>query len=707
MDAPSGLRSWKLIGICLVLAGLTALVFAQTLRYQFVNYDDGAYVYRNPTVTRGLMAENAVWAFTHVVAANWHPLTVISHMLDCQLYGLNPSGHHFTNVALHTITAVLLFLVLNQATQALWRSAFVAAVFAIHPLHVESVAWVAERKDVLSGAFFMLTIGAYIFYTRRRTVLSYLWMMIVFACGLMAKPMLVTVPIVLLLLDYWPLNRVYEPGKPNSRQANATQTATNGSTITELILEKIPILALSAGTCVVALLTQGQNQSIARTDVLPLSARLANAFVSILIYVRQMMWPNNLAVFYPHPGRGVPAWEIGISVASLTAVTLGAVIARKRYPFIFTGWFWYVGMLMPVIGIVQVGLQAHADRYTYLPQIGLYLGLTWSATELARTWPHRKVILSIAAFAVLAALLPVARIQTSYWRDSESLWRHAAAVTPDNSTTIEHLSDALLDKGRVDEAILEARRGLDFRPTTASAFSILGVALTRGGRLDEALAYLRLAMESDPKLYLLHYNLANVYLQKEELDKAIVEYEKELDSNATFAEARNNLGNALLRKGKLDEAVAHFKTALKLNPNYAEAHNNYGIALSQLGDMPPAIDQWNKTLEIEPTNLNALCNLAWVYATFPDAPIRNGSKALELAKRALELSGHRNARIWRLAAAAYAETGQFPEAIDAARNGLELAKAEGDDRLTRSLEMNIALFQKDSPLRDTQTKPSP
>jgi protein O-mannosyl-transferase len=694
--------SWRIIGICLLLGGLTWLVFAQTLRYSFVNYDDGAYVYRNPDVTRGLTSQGIVWAFTHVVAANWHPLTIISHMLDCRLYGVNPSGHHFTNVLLHTVAVVLLFLMLNQVTGALWRSAFVAAVFAIHPLHVESVAWIAERKDVLSGVFFMLTLASYCWYVRRPSVGRYIAMSILFAFGLMSKPMLVTLPFVLLLLDYWPLNRIAASAKATPRQTEIRdQTSKTRSTITNLLVEKIPILILSAATCVAALLTQSQSQSMARMNILSLPLRIGNAFIVFVTYVCEMIWPRNLAVFYPHPGSSLPLWEIALSVAFLAAISLGALTLRNRCPYLFTGWFWYVGMLIPVIGIVQVGLQAHADRYTYLPQIGIYVALTWAVEDLSRSWRHRRVILSVAGTAVLAALTCCAWIQTFYWRNSESLWRHALAITVDNATAREHLADALLDKGRVDEAIVQARQALSLWPESASALGILGVAYTRQGQPDDALAYLQSALRLDPNLRLLHYNLANVLLQKGDVDEAIAHYEKELESHAGFAEGHNNLANALLGKGEPGEALVHLQAALKLNPSYAEALNNLGIALSQKGEMREAIAQWNKTLKIEPDNLDAHCNLAWVLATFPDGSIRNGSKALELAKRALKLSGNGNARIWRLTAAAHAECGQFPEAIKAAQNALRLAEAEGNSNLVRTLEMNIALFQENSPLRDT------
>jgi len=358
--------------ICLFLATITWLVFGRTLRYDFVNYDDPVYVYDNPEVTGGLTAHGVIWAFTSGHANNWHPLTWLTHMLDYQVCGRNAGGHHFTNVLLHTIAVLLLFLLFTQMTGALWRSAFVAALFAIHPLHVESVAWIAERKDVLSGVFFMLTLGAYVRFVRRRTPGCYATMWILFACGLMSKPMLVTVPFVLLLLDYWPLGRLTN-SSPRRQKGKQVHQRTSFSLINQLILEKVPLLALSSASCAATFLAQGHAiSSIAR---LPFWWRLNNAFLSYLVYVRQMMWPSGLAPFYSYP-QTLPYREVAISILLLIAITTAAIILRQKHPYVVTGWFWYLGMLFPVIGIVQVGSQAHADRYTYLPQIGLYVALT-------------------------------------------------------------------------------------------------------------------------------------------------------------------------------------------------------------------------------------------------------------------------------------------------------------------------------------------
>ena len=685
----------KIIGICIALVALTWIVFGQTLGHQFVNFDDGAYVRRNHEVTHGISVHGIKWAFSHPVAANWHPLSILSHMLDCQIYGVVPGAHHFTNVLLHAIATVLLFLVFWGMTRGLWQSAFIAAVFAVHPLHVESVAWIAERKDVLSAVFFLLTIAAYVFYARRHSFLRYLLMSILFACGLMAKPMLVTLPFVLLLLDYWPLRRF-----------DHVSTAGPASAIRDvpkrswkwLVLEKIPLFALSAAASTAAIVTQERSINLIRQ--MSLASRIGNAFVSLLVYLWQTVWPRNLAAFYPYPENGLPTWEIILAVSVFAAITTAAFVLRNDKPYLLIGWLWFVGMLIPVIGIVQVGIQAHADRYNYLPQIGLSLIAAWTITDISSGWRHQRVILIAVSLIAVASLAWSARIQISYWRDSQSLWEHAIAVTPDNETEHEHLSDAYLDKDRIEDAISQAREAVKLLPDNADAHGVLGAALGRTAQLEEALSELQTALQLNPKLARAHYNLGNVFLKRGQIDDAIANYDDELRLYPNFVEGHNNLASALFRKGQPNDAFEHLRIALDLNPKDPEALNNLGIALSQTGDMREAIAQWNKTLEVQPDNLEAQCNLAWIFATFPEASMRNGVRAVELAERAIKLSDGKNARIWRLAAAAYAEAGRFTDAIKAAQNGRALAEAEGNSALVQTLESNIKLFENNSPLRD-------
>ena len=514
-------QRWRVVGICLVLAAITFAVFGQTLRHEFVDFDDNEYVYENPMVAGGLTLKGFIWAFTHVHSDNWHPLTWLSHMLDCQLYGLHPGGHHLTNVLLHTATVIALFLVLRRMTGALWRSAFVAAVFAIHPLRVESVAWVAERKDVLSGLFFMLTIGAYVRYARRSWSLArYGLVVLLFAMGLMCKPMLVTLPVVLLLLDYWPLQRL-EPRK-----------------LSGLVLEKLPLLVLSAASCVVTLLAQaGVRQSI---KSIPLPLRLANALVACRVYLDQMIYPVGLAVYYPLP-RLLAAEEAALAGVLLACFSIVAWRERRKQPWILMGWLWYLVMLLPVAGIIQVGEQAHADRYTYLPQIGIYVVVTWLVAE----WRVSRGLLGCLMAGVLAVLMVCAWKQTAYWQNSEALWTHALACTKDNYTAHNNLGTALCQMGRMDEGITQFQQSLQINPAFAGA----------------------------------HNNLGNALLQKGSVDEAITQFHQALQINPALADARNNLGNALLQKGSVDEAITQYQQALQLNPASADIRNNLKIAV--------------------------------------------------------------------------------------------------------------------------------
>ena len=433
--------------ICGLLLLLTWIVFGQTVRHGFVNYDDPSYVLLQPEINRGLTLHGIRWAFTNTHSGNWHPLTSMSHMLDCSLFGLEPGGHHFMNVALHGLAALSLFVVLSSMTAASWRSAFVAMIFAIHPLRVESVAWIAERKDVLSGLFFILTLAAYVRYARRPSLIRYLATAALFTLGLLAKPMLVTLPFVLVLIDFWPLRR---------------QT-----TLRTQIVEKLPLLVLSAGVCVATVLAQ--RATINSLDNLPLAWRLENAVVAIFKYVAQMFWPLDLAVFYPHP-RGTISPLLAVTAAvALGAITGFAVILRKRAPYFAVGWLWYLGMLVPVLGILQVGIQAHADRYTYLPQIGLYLLLTWGAADVLQRVNYRRVLLASAVAVITGALAVLAHAQVKHWRSSETLWRHTLAVAPNNAVAHTNLGNLLPAR----EAIAEYEKAIAADPESAEALNNL------------------------------------------------------------------------------------------------------------------------------------------------------------------------------------------------------------------------------------------
>jgi tetratricopeptide (TPR) repeat protein len=719
---------WTVPAVCIFLAVAVWVVFGQTLRHEFVNYDDNVYVYANPVVQKGLTWEGFRWALTYGQIGHWHPLTWLSHMLDCQFYGLSPGGHHLTNVLLHGAAAILLFLVLRQMTGFLWRSAFVAAVFAIHPLRVESVAWVAERKDVLSAFFFMLTLGAYVHYVHRWSkvggressaqavpaldprlwTLDYYPVLLFFALGLLSKNMLVTMPFVLLLLDYWPLNRL---------------SGFSPRVLLRLVAEKIPLFVLTVGSSVATVLVP---EKLTAADKLPFGLQMENIVVSYVTYLWQMIYPSGLACVYPNPVNYLPFWQVAGALGLLLAISGVAWAFRQTHPWLVVGWLWYLGMMIPVIGIVQMSSCAHADRYTYLPQIGLYLLLTWAAADLCAGWRHRRVVLGGLATVILVSLIFCAHAQVSYWRNGELLWTHTLACTSDNYTAHNNLGDALFQKGSVDEAIAHFQTALQIKSNYADAHNNLGNALLQKGSVDEAIAHFQTALHSKPGNAETHYNLGNALFQKGSVDEAIAHFQTALQIKPDDAEAHNNLGTALFQKGSVDEAIAHFQAALQIKPDYAnghinlgnillekgnvdeaiaqyqkalqikpddaEAHNNLGNALLQKGSVGEAITQFQKALEIEPGYPEALNSLAWVLATCSQASLRNGNKAVELAQRANQLTGGENPAILHTLAAAYAEAGRYNDAMQSAQKAIELAKAARQQDLAEQLGGEMKLY---------------
>jgi protein O-mannosyl-transferase len=612
--------------ICLLLALAVWAVFGQTRSFDFVNIDDNGYVLETPQVTRGLSWEGAIWTFTQAQTGTWHPLTWLSHMLDCTLYGLWAGGHHMTNVALHAGTVALLFLVLRRMTGAFWRSAFVAAIFAIHPLRAESVAWVAERKDVLSGLFFVLTLWAYVRSvecgvrsaecqtsgngtalhaprTTHHTTCWYLLALCFFALGLMSKPMLVTVPFLLLLLDYWPLGIMKYEGR--MMKDEGSRFIIHHSHF--ILLEKVPFLALSAVSCAVTVWAQRAAGAMMDATAWPLEARLTNSTFAYLAYLGKLFWPRNLAAFYPM--TRIPTWELWAAVLVLAAITLLAVVGLKRRPWLAVGWFWYVGMLVPVVGLVQVGSQAMADRYTYLPQIGILVAVAWSAAELCARWRCPRLIQGGLMIAAAAALMATTRLQTSYWKDSESLWRHTIAVTGKNYFAEGLLGNAYLDKGQFDAAIAQYRKTLDILPSFEHACNNLGIALLQKGQVDEAMAQYQKTLQLNPRYVKAYNNLGNALLQKGQVEAAIAQFQKALELKARSEETYNCLGDALLQKGQLDEAISKYREALRINPYYTVAYNSLGNALLQQGQIDAALAQYQRALQVDSRSAEAHYNL--------------------------------------------------------------------------------------------------
>jgi protein O-mannosyl-transferase len=704
--------------VCLLLAVATLLVFGQTVRHSFVNFDDDLYVYDNPEVTHGLTVDGLVWAFTHTYAANWHPLTWLSHMLDCQLFGLAPGGHHLTSVVLHAAAVMLLFVVLYRMTGALWQSAAVAAVFGVHPLHVESVAWVAERKDVLSGVFFMLTLAAYVrFANTRPTVPGYLAVLALFALGLMSKPMLVTVPFVLLLLDYWPLRRF---------------TREKGGAL-GLVVEKLPLVALATASCVITL--AGQTEAIRSFEELPLTLRIENALVSYVAYLEQTAWPAHLAPFYPYAADALTPSRVGVAASLLVLGSVGAFVVRHKHPYVLVGWFWYLIMLAPVIGVVQIGAQARADRYMYLPQIGICLLVIWLSAALAASWRHRRTVLAAVGAGVIGSLMACACRQTAHWSDSESLWVHTLGATTNNSVAHNNLGAAVLDSGRVDEAIAHFKTALEINPRNAFAYNNLGSAmiqagdatdaivpftkalqvdpkyagahnglgnaLLQAGRMDEAAAHYTRALALKPDYVEAHNGLGNALLQSGRIDAAIREYQETLRLDPNHVDAHNGLGNALLRSGRVDEALAQYGLALKIDPQHALSHNGIATALVQAGRMNEAIAHYNEALRLKPDFAGACNNLAWVLATYPDGAFRDGARAVEFAERADHLADGRNPVFLATLAAAYAEAARFGDAMRVARRAIELATAAGQTPLANETRDRLKLYEEGHPFHES------
>src|ERR1700730_1122864 len=550
-------------GVCAVIVVLIWIVFGQTLGHDFVNYDDKTYVYGNALVSGGLTFHGLVQAFVDVRTDNWHPLTLISHMIDCQIFDLKPGGHHFTNVLLHSVATVLLFVWLSQLTGHLWRSAFVTVLFAIHPLRVESVVWVAERKDVLSAVFFFLTLLAYTRYVRARSLGRYLTMSILFACALCSKPMVVTAPVVLLLLDYWPLQRI-----------------TDRRSFGRMIVEKLPLLGLSITASIVALALQVHSPAMSAGQ-LPFLWRVENAVVSYVIYIRQLFWPSGLAVFYPHPDDRLALWQVTLASVFLFGISLIVFKLRRTRPYLLFGWLWYLMMLLPVIGIIEVGLQGHADRYTYLPHVGLLIALAWLVVDIPIA--HWAKITAAVGTVVIIVLAFGAWKQTIYWRNSETLWTHTLAVTDDNAVANTNLGMRLADLGKFDEALSHLATALDVRSKNSHSyydlsFAIIlddiGEVLFRQSRLDEAINYFRRALQFRPDYPYARYNLGTTLFRKGDIDDAIAEWQRVLSVQPEDPGTLTNIGNALVQKGAIRDAVDHYERALRSDPQGERTLNN-------------------------------------------------------------------------------------------------------------------------------------
>jgi tetratricopeptide (TPR) repeat protein len=593
-----------MISLLLILAIIIA--YGQVKNFDFVGYDDQEYVTENSHVQEGITVDGIIWAFTTFHAANWHPLTWLSHMLDCELYGLNPVGHHWTNLTLHVVNTILLFLLLKLMTGAIWRSAFVAALFALHPLHVESVAWVSERKDVLSTFFGLLMIYTYCRYVDKSCFKTYLPVIIFLCLGLMAKPMLVTIPFVLLLLDFWPLKRFQYKEEYGLLPYKGAYYSFKGNY--RLIVEKIPLFIPVVISCILTFFAQKSDSAVKALVVLPLKTRITNALVSYVSYIKKTIWPHKLSVFYPHPGKTLPSWQIVGAILLIVVVCFIAIRSSKKYPYMAVGLFWYLGTLVPVIGLVQVGDQAMADRYTYVPLIGIFIAISWGASDMLKKWNYRNIFLCISAVTVLFAFTARTFSQTSHWKSGITLFEHAIKITENNYIAHNNLATSLgsID---LDRAISHYKEALKIFPNYAIALENLGIALSKKGNYDEAVLYLTKALKVNPQKTDTRMKLANVLFLQAIPEKAISQYKEILNTDSKNADAHYNLANIMLKQGKLKESFIHYAEAIKIKPDYVQAYNKIGLILFKQGKFGNAKVFFSKALEIDPDCSEAHKNL--------------------------------------------------------------------------------------------------
>ena len=593
--------------VCLFLVIATLAVYWQVRGHSFVNFDDGMYVTDNYHVRAGLSPQSVKWALTETEAANWHPLTRLSHMLDVQLFGMNAGAHHMTSMFFHLANTLLLFFVFKRMTGCLWQSGIVAALFALHPLHVESVAWVSERKDVLSAFFWLLTMGGYALYVERPGKIRFLIALLFFALGLMAKPMLVTLPFVLLLMDYWPLGRLGGKMMPSGIIA---QPVTGGqrALILRLVIEKIPFFVLSAASCWVTIHAQQGKGAVGSLERFPMVVRVANALVSYVKYIAKTIWPQNLAAYYPHPGIVSWWWVLGAGLL-LVAVSILAIRTIRQFPWFIVGWLWYLGTLVPVIGLMQVGAQAMADRYTYLPLIGLFIITAWGFAELIAGWRNKKKLLALAGASLLITLMVSSWFQVRHWKNSITLFQHAIEVTKNNYFAHDGLGLILASQGKNDEAIHQYLEALRIRPDFAEAHNHMGNALKIQGIPGEAIDHYKKALGIKPQYAEAYYNLGHILAGQGKIADAVEQYSAALKLRPEYPEVHYQLGSALMNQGKIDEAMAHYFKALNKRPTDAKIFNQLGFALVKKGRINEARIQFSKAVQIEPHFARAHYNL--------------------------------------------------------------------------------------------------
>jgi tetratricopeptide (TPR) repeat protein len=681
---------WRVTLICVALFLMVFMVFGRTVHHGFVNYDDDTRVYNNPLVLQGLTWKGISTYFSlhHPRPDYFHPITFLSHMMDCQFYGPWAGGHHLTNVLLHAVMAGLLFLLLRSMTGAMWRSALVAALFAIHPLRVESVAWIAERKDMLSGIFFLLTIGAYLRYGRNPSLTRYLAVVLLFAFGLMAKPTLMPLPLLLLALDYWPLERHRCRGK---------QVVLCGLPVS-IVLEKLPLLAMSLFSVVEASIANAE--AFTDASAIPRLLRLENVSCSYLFYLWKEIWPSGLCIYYPFPESGIPIWQAVTSTLVLLAISWSVFFLRHRQPLLLIGWIWYLVMLLPMVGIIQAGGIAHADRYTYIPMIGIAIMIVWGASDWIQSHRIPRFVVGGGVALLLITLMMATFQQTAYWQDTVSLWTRELDCFPENDQAHNSCGNGLLDQGNIAGAIREFHRALVINPGSSYAHASLGYALFLHGELDEAITEDREAIRLNPTSFTAYNNLGNALAQKGKAEEAEAEYSNALKIHPMDSSIHFNMGNLFLIQGKYEQAFAEFRETIKLNPSHVKARYQLGKNLYVHGNRADGMMELQKSIFIEPSNEGIRNDLAWMLATAPEESLRNGPRSLEFALDVNKATGGKNPFFLDTLAAAYAENGNFIEALQVAQHALDLAQSAGIKELVKNLREEINHYEASEPIKD-------
>ena len=691
--------------ICLFLVIAILVVYWQVRNHTFVNFDDGSYILNNPHIRDGLNLEGIAWAFSFPGFDYWHPLTWLSHMLDCHLYGLKAGMHHQINVIFHILNSILLFLVFKKMTGAIWRSAFVAGLFALHPMNVESVAWLAERKNVLSTFFWLLTMLTYIHYSKKPSVPRYLVILFIYTLGLMSKPMLVTLPFVLLLLDYWPLCRINlaHSGSNNQKTPKSNNTDFQRSFTLHLVLEKIPLIILSMVSIFLSSLAVQRLGIVISTASVPMKLRIKNTLVSYVSYIIKMIWPHNLAVYYPYP-QTLPLWQVTGAVLLLVCISFLVFREVKSKPYLAVGWLWYIGTLLPVIGLVQAGLwPAIANRFAYVPFIGLFFIIAWGVPDLVVRWHYREIKLATIAVSLFAVLMATSSLQVGYWKNSITLFKHALDVTYNNHIAHHKLGEALNLQNKTVAAAKQYSEALRIKPDLFATHLNLGIILRDEGKLNEALDHFSRALHLKPNRAEAYYELGITLEKQGSFDAAIRHYLEVLQIKPGYAKAHNNLGIILSRQKKDKEAIFHLYEAIRIDSDYADAYCNLGIIYANQRNIETAILHYKKALYLNPNIAQALYNLSWILASCEDERFRNGEEAVKLAEKLCKLARYNQPLALDALAAAYAETEKFDEAVTAAKKALGLALKQGPNELVIALKKRLQLYQKGRPYRKIQS----